>query len=252
MAVFDGSIFSKTLGMNTGLSVILPDDKIERPADGFPVLYLLHGIFDNHTTWVHNTTIVRHAQSRGFAVIMPEVQRSYYTDMHFGHNYFSYVSDELPQLCRSLFGLTNRRARTFVAGLSMGGYGALKCGLRRPDVFSACAGLSAATDIKARAADYTNRPEMRSAFGEPAVVEDVDDLFALAYNAATLPPDKRPAVLICCGTEDTRIDENRLLKFELKKCGVPVTYSEEQGSHDWDYWEKILPQVFDFFTTNIR
>jgi putative tributyrin esterase len=252
VAFFDGSIYAHTLKMNTSISVLLPDDTQARPKDGFHVLYLLHGLFDNRSAWVRNTTVTRYAEENGIALIMPEVQRSYYTDMRYGYNYFTYVSDELPRLCREMFGLSERREKTFVAGISMGGYGALKCGLRRPDVFSACAGLSAATDIKKRAADYKNRPDMCNAFGEPAVVSGDDDLFGLACKAGTLPDDKRAAVLMCCGTEDTRLEENRALKSALEQNGVDLTYCEEQGGHDWQYWARILPQMFDFFSTRLE
>lgn len=246
MALFEGSIYSNELSMNTGIAVSLPNDACKRPEQGFPVLFLLHGLSDDHTAWVRRTNIDRYAQERGLAVVMPEVQRSYYTDMEYGLRYFSYVSEELPRLCREMFGLSARREDCFAAGISMGGYGALKCVLRRPDRFSACAGISGAVDIKKRAEDYRNRPEMRCAFGNPAVLNERDDLFVLAkgFSAA---PEQCPKIFLCCGTEDSMLTENRQFKKYLEECGIRHEFHESPGKHDWAYWESVLPQVLDFF-----
>lgn len=194
---------------------------------------------------MRKTNIDRYAAERGIAVIMPEVQKSYYTDMVYGFDYFSYVSDELPKLCRKMFGLSPRREDTFVAGVSMGGYGALKCALKRPDVFSACAGVSGAIDIKSRVLDFKNRPEMRCAFGNPAIFSSDDDLFELAKKATHNNLKQR--FFICCGTEDSKLCESRRFKDTLKGLNIDSTYEESRGGHDWAYWESVLPQVLDFF-----
>lgn len=243
MALFEGSIFSHTLKMNTCIWVSLPNDISKRPNGGFPVLYLLHGLPDDHTVWVRRTNIDRYASERGLAVVMPEVHRSYYTDMVYGLNYFTYISNELPEICREMFGLSKRREDTFVAGVSMGGYGALKCALRCPDIFSACAGISGAVNVKRRADDFQNRMEMRCAFGDPAKLSENDDLFALARKLQ----DNPARIFLCCGTEDLMLGENRNFKKTLDDCGIKNEYHEAPGRHDWTYWEKVLPQVVDFF-----
>lgn len=246
MAFFNGSIYSKVLQMSTSVSVSLPNDICERPKGGFPVLYLLHGLFDDHTAWARRTNIDRYAGEHGLAVVMPEVQRSYYTDMEYGFQYFTYISDELPTLCREMFGFSFERKDTFVAGLSMGGYGALKCGLRRPDVFSSCAGISSVVDLKSRVEDYLNRPDMKNAFGDPASLSGQDDLFSLARTVSTLPRENRPRIFLSCGTEDSMLKENRSFKDSLENLGIKNEYHEASGGHEWTYWEKVLPQVLDF------
>ena len=124
MALFAGSLYAESLGMNTGVTVSLPGERRDRTGD-MPVLYLLHGLSDDHTSWVRRTDIDRYAEEWGVAVIMPEVQRSFYCDMTNGPRYFTYIVDELPALCQRLFRVSARREDNFVAGLSMGGYGAM-------------------------------------------------------------------------------------------------------------------------------
>jgi S-formylglutathione hydrolase FrmB len=96
------------------------------------VLYLLHGLSDDDTAWLRRTSIERYVSELGLAVVMPQVHRSFYSDELHGLRYWTFLSDELPQLVDSFFHVSTRREDTFVAGLSMGGYGALKWALRQP------------------------------------------------------------------------------------------------------------------------
>ncbi|CDZ25043.1 esterase [[Clostridium] cellulosi] len=243
MAFFEGSIYSDALGISTSICVSLPYDTNNKSDGKPPVLYLLHGLFDNHTAWVRNTNVDMLAKKYGFAVVMPNAGKSYYTDMKYGPKYFTYISEELPELCRRMFNVSEKREKTFVAGISMGGYGALKLGLRRPDIFGGCAGISAAADIKPRAADYKNRPEMRAVFGETGVAPEDDDLFLLAEKQR----GTKCKILMHCGLSDTKLNENWELYKALLKNGFDVEYIESEGAHDWTYWERILPQVMEYF-----
>ena len=147
MAFFKGSIRSQSLGMDTELTVVLPFDRAAVPETECPAVYLLHGHGENADVWTRMTSAERYANAYGVALVMPEVQRSFYTDMAMGLSYFSYVTKELPDACQHLFHLSSRREDRFVAGLSMGGYGALKLGLRCPDLFAGCAGFSGSRKV---------------------------------------------------------------------------------------------------------
>ncbi len=149
MAHLRCDVYSAILGMSTSLEVILPDEGRLKDA---PVIYLLHGLSDNCTGWCRYTAVERYARNRGAAVIMPEVQRSFYMDMAMGLDYFTYVQQELPQICGRMFGLTARREKNFIMGLSMGGYGALKCALANPRQYAGCAAFSAVIEVEKRAA----------------------------------------------------------------------------------------------------
>src|SRR5687768_14990413 len=133
MALIHCDFFSDVLGLSTSMTVILPQATTRQigmngavRADAHATLYLLHGMSDDHTMWVRRTSIERYVTPLGLAVVMPAVHRSFYTDMAHGANYWTFISEELPLLARSFFPLATRREANFVAGLSMGGYGAFK------------------------------------------------------------------------------------------------------------------------------
>ena len=251
MAVLSASILSVTLGFDTHIQVIIP----QNPASTAPVekvLYLLHGLSGSSTCWLHKTRIRQYAEEYGYMVVMPEVQRSFYTDMAHGSKYFTYVAHELPSICEQLFNIRHVREKTFVAGLSMGGYGAAKCGFGRPDFYAACASLSGAVDMKtyvemAKESEELRKqlPEMPAILGMEYVMPDKDDLFYLVKDVVKLA--ERPKVLLTCGASDFLLDHNRRFDAHLQALNYGHTYMEWPGDHDWDFWEECLPLVFDFF-----
>lgn len=245
MAVLEGSLFSESLRMNTALFVILPDGSKRLDEDGdLPVLYLLHGLSDNHANWVYNTGIVRYAQSAGIAVVMPEVQRSFYCDMAYGLRYYQYVAEELPAACHRLFRVTDRPAGSYVAGLSMGGYGALKLALRSPGRFAAAGSFSGAVDIKARLEDpAAQTPETYGVNGGRLSAED--DLFLLTAKAAK-EHVATPALYITCGLSDFLHEDNQRFCRQLDFLRIPYVYEEWAGGHEWAFWDRSVKQFLQF------
>ena len=249
MAHLSTSIKSGALGFNTHLEVIIPQET-ENPVPVEKVLYLLHGLSDNCTAWLYRTRITEYAEQNGYMVVMPEVQRSFYSNMAHGSRYYDYVTKELPEICERLFNLRHVREKTFVAGLSMGGYGAMRCGLGRPDFYAACASFSGAVDMKTRFAEVQHSaqrplPELVAILGEKLEFPESVDTFALANNVAKLP--QKPRVLITCGDGDSLLDDNRRFDAHLKSLNYGHTYMEWTGVHDWKFWEECLPLAFDFF-----
>ena len=124
MAFLTCDFFSEVLEVGTSISVVLPqptEDQIgvaRRTSSGPPpVLYLLHGLTDDHTAWHRYTSIGRYAEAAGLAVVMPAVHHSFYADEVHGHRYFTFVADELPSVVASFFRVSGRPEDTFVAGL---------------------------------------------------------------------------------------------------------------------------------------
>ena len=129
MALLHVNYFSEVLGLSTSMDVILP-----QPAKGqigmgsvavngkLPVLYLLHGLSDDHTIWQRRTSIERYVADLPLAVVMPTVHRGFYTDAKQGYDYWTHISEEIPRIVKSFFPISDRREDTFAAGLSMGGY----------------------------------------------------------------------------------------------------------------------------------
>lgn len=246
MSCFRGDFYSEQLRMHTSIQVFVPDGK---PNSEWPVLYLLHGLSDNCSNWMQNTRLGRYAAKYGVAVVMPEGERGWYTDMAHGLRYFSYVSDELFHYVHRMFGLSNRREKSFIAGLSMGGYGALKCALARPGRYAGCASFSGACDVVGRFVPEKVEPEyldeLRGVYGRDLKIRPQDDLFHLAEKAARRAV--KPAVYLTCGLQDERLHESRKFRDHLDALGFAPRYEEWDGFHDWDFWEESLRRTFALF-----
>jgi putative tributyrin esterase len=248
MALVECKFFSEVLGLSTEAMVILPQatqgqiGMEGRVAGGrHPTLYLLHGMSDDHTIWMRRTSIERYAAPLGLAVVMPSVHRSRYVDQVDGYRYGTFLMDELPQIMREFFPLSERREDSFVAGLSMGGYGALKWALQRPEAFAAAASLSGGLDAAGR--DPTN-PEWRRSFGDLEQLRaNRNDLFGLAEEVAG---GDVPALYQWCGTEDKLYDENVRFRDHCRKLDLPLTYEEGPGGHEWACWDLMIQRVLDW------
>ena len=253
MALLHVDFFSDVLGMCTQMDVILPEKTrgqigMEGKMDDKPwkTLYLLHGMSDDHTIWQRRTSIERYAAEKGIAVVMPTTHLGWYTDMHLGFNYFTFITEELPVICRAFFPrMSKDRNDTYVAGLSMGGYGALKCGLRAAGTFSKAASLSGAVDIVDVCKTNGGKGLFYDIFGDPDQVKDsFNDLFKAAEDMKN--DETRPDVYIWCGTEDFLYKANVKMRDHLTKLGYNLMYEESPGDHQWKYWDEKIQAVLDW------
>lgn len=246
MVLLHVNFMSETLSMATEMDVILPQGE----HDGHcPVLYLLHGMSDTYTAWQRLTSIERYVEDYHVAVVMPTTYLGWYTNMAHGERYFDFVTQELPRVVHAMFpNLSTCREETFVAGLSMGGYGALRCGLRAPHLYSHAAALSGAVDVAAiveRALPSGLDPGFERLFrdilGDFSTVRGSEnDLLAAAEQLA---PEARPRVFIWCGTEDFLYADNVTMHGHLDALGYDLTYSEGPGNHTWQYWDREIQNV---------
>jgi S-formylglutathione hydrolase FrmB len=254
MAFIQCDFFSDVLGMSSSMNVIIPENRENRIGiktranqNKFPVLYLLHGLSDDHTVWMRRTSIERYANKFGLAVIMPNVHRSFYTDMVYGNDYFTFISKELPQIAEKIFPLSTERKNTFIAGLSMGGYGAFKLALNQPERFAAAASLSGALNLAENAERADERDELyqefKLIFGDLDKVKNTDnDLF---YLLKKLKGEKKkiPKLYQCCGTEDFLYQDNLKFRVFCRKNKINLKYEEESAVHEWGYWDKKIKAV---------
>ncbi len=156
MALLRCDFFAETLGLSTSMTVILPQETSRQIGmagavrEDVPVLYLLHGLSDDDTIWSRRTSIERYVAPLGIAVVMPQVHQSFYADEVHGLPFWTFLTEELPDLVHGFFRTSTAREDTFVAGLSMGGYGAMKWALREPHRFAAAASLSGALGLSDR------------------------------------------------------------------------------------------------------
>ena len=256
MALMHVKFFSDTLGMCVEMDAIIPQATngqigMTGIADGGPyqTLYLLHGMSDDHTIWQRRTSIERYASELGLAVIMPSTQLGWYTDMYHGLKWWTYISDELPKICRKFFPLSDKREDTFAAGLSMGGYGAAKLGLRAGETFSNVATLSGGLDMRMSKDRLNSDPgELEfwtNVFGPP---EDFaggeNDLLALAEKRKAA--GMMPRVYQWCGTEDFLYEGNLTFRDCLRNLGYDLTYEEGPGDHQWKYWDEKIQRVLEW------
>jgi S-formylglutathione hydrolase FrmB len=235
--------------MHTNINVIIPEKfrGMEREG-GFPVIYLLHGLSDDSTAWCRNTSIERYAENKEIIVVMPWAGKSFYTDMKFGEKVFTYISEELPKFCEQMFPISSKREDKFVAGLSMGGYGAFKLALSKPDCYAAAASLSGALDI----VNLLNKKDvltiniLNSIYGENGTpIPEQDDLFVLIDN---LVKNKGtiPKLYMICGTEDFLYEDNLRFSKHIVKLGIDAKIRWEPGTHEWGFWDKYIQDVLDW------
>lgn len=234
---------SNKLQKSTNVNIVMPEPHAisDKP---YKVLWLLHGLSDDESIWVRQTSIERYATEYNIAVIMPDIDRSWYTDTAYDSMYFSYLTEELPKACFDMFAcLSQKRENNIIGGLSMGGYGALKASLTCPEKYGACISLSGALDIT-RKNMYCNVNEWRSIFNfelkNPCELEGtVHDLFYLATK------DKNdgkafPKIYMWCGTEDSLIVASDQFSAHLNELGVSHTYETSEGNHSWPWWDKHI------------
>jgi S-formylglutathione hydrolase FrmB len=269
MAFFAGTIFSDALHMDTSVGVILPQDSRchrhpgvlgalhegIKPRKTPKTLILLHGLSDNYSVWGHRTSILRYAEEYDIAVIMPEVQRSFYHDMKNGPAYFEYIREELPALASDLFNVSVNPEDLYIAGLSMGGYGAFYAALSCPEKYAGVGCFSSACDIRSIVeTDVFIGMETlagldgdrRGIFGELPKVSDTSDLFHLITTAAKKP--KKPAIFMTCGTEDFLYDSNVRLRNHIQATGAfNFTYEEWPGIHEWGFWDVSIQKMLKRF-----
>lgn len=237
MAYINMHFYALSLMEMTECVVLMPDGI--KQGEKIPVLYLLHGFSDDCTAWTRRTSLERYLCTEKLCVIMPSGHTSWYTDGALG-NYFTYLTDELPRLMHGYFPqLSSERDDTFIAGLSMGGYGAMKAALTYPERYRFCGALSASFDLKKRISTHAT---VKAVCGtEQEFVGGVNDLFAIAERAKGR---ELPSLYIACGTEDELcLDDNNAFKSHLDSLGIKYAAVNDSGTHSWSYWDRHIIQV---------
>ena len=230
-----------TVKVNLPLNLILPDPgRIQGvPVRDRKVLYLFHGLSDDASAWQRYSSIETVANAYGLVVVMPSVGRSFYLDQPNGQAYFTYLADELPRWLSDVFGLAPRREDTLLAGLSMGGYGALKMALLHPERFAAVAMFSGVLSLRIMAthADDQRRAEFAHLFGDLSKVEGSAHDPGVWLQRAARNPASLPRLFVSCGRQDDLYPLSRAFVEACRPLGIPVEYHEEDGKHDWFFWD---------------
>lgn len=226
--------FSTTLQEHLKASVILPDVIPNKP---LPTIWLLHGLGENGTCWERFTSIENLAMQYQVAVIMPNVNRSFYMDEASGLPYWTYLTEEFMPEIRHMFPLSTSREQNFVVGNSMGGFGALKLAFSHPEWFSAVAALSPAVDLRDIIPIMS---DISRVFGPKLPESYLEDL------ALTAPKEQLQAMqwYRLIGDQDfMRVANDNFTSF-MNSLDINETYSVTPGDHDWFFWDDEIKKVF--------
>ncbi|MBQ2666150.1 alpha/beta hydrolase-fold protein [Methanobrevibacter sp.] len=252
MVLFRGDVKSKSLQRRTSISVILPSDNVHFLQDTeeivpkpYKTLYFLHGLYGSDDIVLANTSIQKFAEDHGIAIVIPCGDNSFYLDNEAAHAYYGeYVGRELLDITRNIFPLSHEREDTFIAGFSMGGYGAIRNGLKYCENFSKIGMISSAL-ITEEIMDYADdsnvlraRDFYESIFGNLDEVKNSDkDPKYLIENCGDIPE-----IYMACGTDDFLYEKNVDFYEFLKSRGVEARFAEDEGQHTWDFCDKHLKE----------
>lgn len=236
---------SRVLGSTVYYDVIEP----QRAREGRtrPVLFLLHGLYGSRTNWTENTKILEYAADKRLVIVCPDAGDNWYVDRseEEGVSYERYILDDLIPDAESRFAAGGQRAKRAIAGISMGGYGAMKMAIRHPEVFCFAGSMSGAfhaAELGMGNEKSAAIPTIKGVFSNREVCER-NDLFAITLKAANISP--RPSIYFDCGKEDEFIEVNRRFDRLLTESEWRHEYTEHEGGHDWDYWDRNLKQLID-------
>lgn len=258
MALLNCNFCSSVLGMDTQVTVILPEHRHQpRKAEEkkYPVIYALHGLGRDHTNWLRGGQLDYHMENREAIVIMPDCAKSFYVDGKYGYDYFTYLTEELPLIVANYFPASTKREDTYIAGISMGGYGALHAAFRRPDLYGAVATFSAACDpysipTESLVNTYFCRDSLQNIdnmFGNADVFHASVDHLPNALKACLRSGQPIPRIFMTCGRQDLAFPMNEQFRDQAMEMGAVVEWHEDDGIHDWAFWNKVLPNMLEFF-----
>jgi putative tributyrin esterase len=207
----------------------------EKKQGPFPVLYLLHGMSDDHTAWTRWSNIDKYVEKLPLIVVMPNGERGCYVDALRDptKQYESMIVNDLVPFVDATFQTVPSRGGRVIAGLSMGGYGAITLAIKHPDLFCAAHGFSSGF---ARGSFAPPDDEFKLIFGDDPTGSDYD----LGALAAKIDVATMPQISFDCGVDDFTLSTNRWIDKRLTELSVPHTYTEYPGAHTWSYWNEHL------------
>jgi S-formylglutathione hydrolase FrmB len=236
----DGTFHSQSLGRDIRYRVILPRKYEDRGR--FPVLYLLHGLYGDYLNWDTRTGLESYARNLPFLIVMPDAGNSWYTNSATvpADRFEDFIAKDLIGEIDARYHTIRDRHKRSIAGVSMGGYGAIKLALKYPELFvfagSLSGAMNAAQNLDAERLDF--RAKLQEVFGDSqSRVRSENDVFRILKL-----PDSAgyPYFYLACGTSDSFLPVNRAFVDKLSSLNVPYEYHETPGGHTWEYWDKAV------------
>lgn len=248
MALVSLTYRSDQLKKTVRIQLAVPDcnARFVRPLSEYSVIYLLHGLSEDASSWIRKSNAERYALERDLVLVMPSADRSMYCDGVLGQNYFSYITEELPSYLNRVFGLSRRREKNAVMGFSMGGYGAARAALTYPERYAAWGSLSGLLDLS----PMLMRMDDSICAEFPFLTEQASALETTPLNPVNLPDSDRHAGLrgyIACGLDDDLLICSKRFQAVSEQTGLHNTFVyTPDRRHDWTFWEEQIPLFFDF------
>lgn len=250
MAKLTMNYYSDALKRNVDLTVILPIDNFDYGVGSYPeeqkypTLYLLHGIYGDHTDWISNTRIMSYVSKYKIAVVMPSGENSFYINNPFnGAKYQNFIQEELLEVTRNGFPLSRKPYDTYLAGLSMGGFGALINGVGRSDIFGVIGGFSSAIPNELGSGDlfpgYDFGVDYKPILNETPLAFDL-------YQRTLDSKETMPKLYLTCGKQDFIYDKSLSYHNFLKKNNIAHEYLEWDGEHDWNFWDQSILKFLEY------
>ena len=219
---------SEAMGRQVYYNVLLPDEG-EGP---FPVLMQLHGLGDSCDSWIQRSNLSRHVADLPMIVVLPDGASSGYVNWKSAerlhkNRYEDLLMNDIPDHLRRHFNVAE--GKWAIGGLSMGGYGAMRLGLKYPERFSSIWAHSSAFHID-RVLD-------------PALVENQEDGSVYRHADAVAGRADMPVISFDCGVEDELLEHNRRFHEHLQSLNIEHRYAEHEGAHTWDYWDEHIVEA---------
>ena len=255
--ILKGYYPSEILQTSANIQFMIPE-KSKRP---FKVVYLLHGMHGSHDSWVDNSMLPYFGKKYDAIFVMPDAARSFYCDLKYGRNYFSYFSEELPKICKNIFDISDRPEDTAVIGYSMGAFGSLLLALGKPGQYGFCGAISTACLYFKPMLDALRKDAPAHIKDNKEAEEILKDLYAIYGEGLEYQPEKdivelvkrypadilKPKIYSTCGTEDDLMKDNHKFRDMMKETDFDFTYEEWTGGHDWDFFNEGLKKTLEFW-----
>lgn len=254
-----GTVYSEVLGMDTGISIVTPNNLKEMK--DYSVVYLLHGLCGSSKTWLDYSMLPVYAAGGNSVYILPDAARSFYNDMKYGFRYFTYLTEELPEICKNVFHISSARQKTAVMGGSMGGYGALKCALSKPEQYGMCGAFSSGCLFLKEGLEEFQKGDLDPMYKEHFGEQLIRDFLAIFGENLEWRPESelldlvrglkespiRPKLYMTCGTEDYFYESHIRFWEELKKECIEFEREEWKAKHDFIYFDQALKKAIEKF-----
>ncbi len=217
------------------------------------VITLLHGMSNTPSDWLMMSAACRYAADNGYVLVVPGAGNSFFIDMAYGPPWHTILTKYLPDQLQRIFKLPTERKKNFVAGISMGGYGAMHLGLSHPERYAAIGSFSGAMDLGTIGASVDLIPDMRSIFapvlGDDLTLSEDHQLLVMAKKVAALPKEQQPRIFATCGAQDVDTSirtQNRNFFEASKDLALSYTYAEWDGVHEWNFWDRSFAEFIGF------